>query len=351
MTLNNLVERDIAIDLGTDTTLLYVSGKGIRLREPTIVAVDRQDGHLIKVGEDARKMLGRTPANIVAVHPIAAGVISDYDMTAAMLRELIRRVTSFSLFKPRVLVCVPGSISGVEERAIMDAVIEAGGRKVYLIQSSVATAVGAGLDVNRPDGHLIIDIGGGTTECAVVSLNGVVESESIKTAGAAFDEAIVKYVRRKHNLLIGSRTAEELKKSIGCVKERPEVGYEEVKGRCLMTGLPRNVTINSDEMVEALAEPTEIILEAIHMVLERTPPELVGDISENGVVLSGGGSLLYGMDKLVSERTGIPAHVVDDALSCTAYGAGRMLSRLDAMRDGMMNFARRRQLDTGTGKK
>ena len=345
------VERDIAVDLGTDTTILYVSGKGIRLREPTVVTVDRQDGHLVMVGEDARKTLGRTPANIVAVHPIAAGVISDYDMTAAMLRELIRRVTSFSLFKPRVLVCVPGSISGVEERAIMDAVIEAGGRKVYLIQSSVATSVGAGLDVNRPDGHLIIDIGGGTTECAVVSLNGVVESESIKTAGAAFDEAIVKYVRRKHNLLIGSRTAEELKKSIGCVKERPEVGYEEVKGRCLMTGLPRNVTINSDEMVEALAEPTEIILEAIHMVLERTPPELVGDISENGVVLSGGGSLLYGMDKLVSERTGIPAHVVDDALSCTAYGAGRMLSRLDAMRDGMMNFARRRQLDTGTGKK
>ena len=351
MTLNNLVERDIAIDLGTDTTLLYVSGKGIRLREPTIVAVDRQDGHLIKVGEDARKMLGRTPANIVAVHPISAGVISDYDMTAAMLKELIRRVTSFSLFKPRVLVCVPGSISGVEERAIMDAVIEAGGRKVYLVQSSVATAVGAGLDVNRPDGHMIIDIGGGTTECAVVSLNGVVESESIKTAGASFDEAIVKYVRRKHNLLIGSRTAEELKKSIGCVKERPEVGYEEVKGRCLMTGLPRNVTINSDEMVEALAEPTEIILETVHMVLERTPPELVGDISENGVVLSGGGSLLYGMDKLVSERTGIPAHVVDDALSCTAYGAGRMLSRLDSMRDGMMNFARRRQLDNGPGSK
>ena len=341
------VERDIAVDLGTDTTILYVSGKGIRLREPTIVAVDRQDGRLINVGEDARKMLGRTPANIAAVHPISAGVISDYDMTAAMLRELIRRVTSFSLFKPRVLVCVPGGISGVEERAIMDAVIEGGGRKVYLVQSAVATAVGAGLDVNRPDGHMIIDIGGGTTEAAVVSLNGVVVSESIKVAGAAFDEAIVKYIRRKHNLLIGSRTAEDLKKSIGCIKERPEVGSEEVMGRCLMTGLPRSVTMNSDEMVEALTEPVETIMETIHMVLERTPPELVGDISENGVVLSGGGSLLYGLDKLVTERTGIPAHVVDDALSCTAYGAGRMLSRLDSMKDGMMNFARRRQLDTG----
>ena len=349
MPFNNLVERDIAIDLGTDTTLLYVSGKGIRLREPTLVTVDKQTGHLIKVGEEARKMLGRTPANIVVVHPIAAGVISDYDMTAAMLRELIRRVTNFSLFKPRVLVCVPGSISGVEERAILDAVIEAGGRKVYLVPSTVATAIGAGLDVNRPDGHMIVDIGGGTTEAAVVSLNGVVESESIKTAGAAFDEAIVKYIRRKHNLLIGARTAEELKKSIGCVKERPEVGYEEINGRCLMTGLPRSVTINSDEMVEALAEPAEIILETIHMVLERTPPELVGDVSENGVVLSGGGSLLYGMDSLISERTGIPSHVVDDVLSCTAYGAGRMLSRLDSMQDGMMNFARRRQLDSGAG--
>lgn len=340
-----LVERDIAIDLGTDTTLFYVSGKGIRLREPTIVAVDKQDGRMLKVGEDARKMLGRTPANIVAVRPIASGVISDYDMTSAMLRELIRRVTSFSLFKPRVLVCVPGSISGVEERAILDAVIEAGGRKVYLVQSAVATAVGAGLDVNRPDGHMVVDIGCGTTEAAVVSLNGVVESESIKIAGEAFDEAIIKYIRRKHNLLIGSRTAEELKKSIGCVKERPDVVYEEVKGRCLMTGLPRSVTINSDEMVEALSEPVETILETIHMVLERTPPELVADISENGIVLSGGGSLVYGMDKLITERTGIDAHVVDDALSCTAYGAGRMLSRLDYMKDGMVNFARRRQLD------
>ena len=341
------VERDIAIDMGTNNTLLYVSGKGSRLREPTIVAVDRQTGQISGVGESARKAMGRTPANLVVVHPISAGVISDYDMTAAMLRDLIRRVTNFSLFKPRVLVCVPGGISGVEERAIMDAVIEAGGRKVYLVQSAVATAVGAGLDVNRADGHMIIDIGGGTTEAAVVSLNGVVVSESIKIAGTAFDEAIVKYIRRKHNLLIGPTTAEELKKTIGCIKEKPEVVYEDVKGRCLMTGLPRTITVNSDEMVEALSEPVETIMETVHMVLERTPPELVADISENGVVLSGGGSLLYGLDKLVTERTGIPAHVVDDALSCTAYGAGRMLSRLDSMRDGMMNFARRRQMDVG----
>ena len=328
--LSSIIEKDIAIDLGTDTTILYVAGIGIRLREPTVVTIDRTTGRVLKVGEDARKMLGRTPGNLVSVHPIAAGVISDYDMTCEMLREFIRRVTSFSLFRSRVLVCVPGSITGVEERAIVNAVIEAGGRKVYLVPSAVPTAVGAGLDVNRADGHMII---------------GVVESESIKTAGAAFDEAIVKYVRRKHNLLIGIRTAEELKKSIGCVKERPEVSYEEVKGRCLMTGLPRTITLNSDEMVEALAEPTETILETVHMVLERTPPELVADISENGIVMSGGGSLLYGIDRLVTERTGIEAHVADDALSCTAYGAGRMLSRLDSMTDGMQNFARQRQLD------
>ena len=338
------VERDIAIDLGSDNTLVYVSGKGIRLREPTIVAVDRQDGRMLKIGEEARKMLGRTPANVVVVHPITAGVISDYDMTTVMLRELIKRITSFSLFKPRVLVCVPGSISGVEERAILDAVIEAGGRKVYLVESALATAVGAGLDVSRANGHMIVDIGGGTTEAAVVSHDGVVQAESIKTAGAAFDEAIIKYIRRKHNLLIGARTAEELKKSIGCVKPRPEIGYEEVKGRCLMTGLPRTITINSDEMVEALEEPMEMILEAVHMVIERTDPELVGDISENGIVLSGGGSLLYGIAQLITERTGIEAHVVDDALSCTAYGAGRMLSRLNNRQDGMINLARKRQM-------
>ncbi len=338
------VERDIAIDMGTDTTLVYVSGKGIRLREPTVVAVDRVEGRMLKVGEDARKMLGRTPANIVAVHPIANGVISDYDMTTLMLRELIRRITSFSLFKPRVLMCVPGSITGVEERAVIDSCIEAGGRKVYLVESAVATAVGAGLDVSRPDGHMILDIGSGTTEAAVVSLGGVVESESIKTAGASFDDAIIKYIRRKHNLLIGPRTAEDLKKSIGCVRPRPEVGYEEVKGRCLMTGLPRTVTVNSDEMVEAMEEPADTILETAHMVLERTPPELVADISENGIVMSGGGSMLFGMDKLLTERTGIPAHVVDDALSCTAYGAGRMLSRINSMSEGMINLARRKQM-------
>lgn len=337
-------ERDIAIDLGTMTTRIYVRGRGIRLREATLVAMDRTNGRLLRIGEEAKKMLGRTPANIVPVHPIVAGVISDYDMTARMLKEFISRITSFSLFKPRVLICVPASITGVEERAIIDAAIEAGARKVYLLEDSLATAVGAGIDINKANGHLIIDIGSGTTEVAVVSLGGVVECESIKTAGMSFDEAIVRYVRKKHNLLIGLRTAEELKQSIGCVYPRPEISYEDVKGRCLVTGLPRTVTISSSDMIEALEEPAAQILEAIHMVLERTPPELVGDVSQNGIVLAGGGSLLCGIDKLVAERTGIETILVDDALSCTAYGAGRMLQNLNDMNEGMINLARRKRI-------
>lgn len=337
-------ERDIAIDLGTMTTIIYVRGHGIRLREASLVAMDRTNGRILRIGEDAKKMLGRTPANIVPVHPIVSGVISDYDMTARMLRDFISRITSFSLFKPRVLICVPASITGVEERALIDAAIEAGARKVYLLETSLATAVGAGIDINKADGHMIIDIGSGTTEAAVVSLGGVVECESIKTAGMAFDEAIVRYVRRKHNLVIGLRTAEELKQSIGCVYPRPEVTYEEVKGRCLATGLPRSVTISSTDMIEALEEPVAQVLEAVHMVLERTPPELAADVSQNGIVLSGGGGQLWGMDKLIEERTGISTILVDDALSCTAYGAGRMLQNLDEMNEGMINLARRKQV-------
>lgn len=337
-------ERDIAIDLGTMTTRIYVRGRGIRLREATLVAMDRTNGRLLRIGEEAKKMLGRTPANIVPVHPIVAGVISDYDMTARMLKDFISRITSFSLFKPRVLICVPASITGVEERALIDAAIEAGARKVYLLEDSIATAVGAGIDINKADGHLVMDIGSGTTEVAVVSLGGVVECESIKTAGMSFDEAIVRYIRKKHNLLIGLRTAEELKHSIGCVYPRPEVLREEIKGRCLVTGLPRAVTVTSTEMIEALEEPLNQVLEAVHLVLERTPPELVGDVSHNGIVLSGGGCLLWGLDKVIAERTGIDTILVDDPLSCTAYGAGRMLQNLNDMNEGMINLARHRRV-------
>ncbi len=337
-------ERDIAIDIGTASSQVFVQGKGITLREPTVLAVDRNNGKLLKIGSDAQKMLGRTPANIVAIHPIVAGVISDYDMTELFLADLVKRVTSFSLFKPRIIVCVPSSITGVEERAIIDAAIEAGARKVYLLETAVAAALGAGMDISKPDGHMILDIGSGTTEAAVVSLGGIVECESIKTAGIAFDEAIVRYIRRKHNLLIGMRTAEELKQHIGCVFPRQEMTFEEVKGRCLMTGLPRTVSISSNDMIEALEEPLEKLLETIHMVLERTPPELVADISVNGIVMSGGYSLIWGLDKLITSRTGIEAVVVDDPLACAAYGAGKMLRELGNMQEGMINLARRKQM-------
>lgn len=337
-------ERDIAIDLGTSSIIVYVSGKGVTLREPTVVAVDKHSGKLLKVGEDAQKMLGRTPANVVSIYPILNGVISDYDMTVRMLSQLIQRVTSSSMFKPRVIICVPGSISGVEERATIDAGIEAGARKVYLVESSVAAALGAGADVSKPDGNLVVDIGGGTTEVGVVSLSGVVESESIKTAGDAFDEAIVKYIRRKHNLLIGLRTAEEAKLHISSAYPVQDPRTEEVKGRCLMTGLPRAVTIDTNDVAEALVDPITEILDAIQSVLERTPPELVADISQNGIVLCGGGSLVPGVDRLINAKTGIKVRTMDDPVSCVAYGAGKMLGRLNEMDDGMINLARRRQM-------
>ena len=339
-----IFERDIAIDVGTSTTLVYAQGKGVVLREPTVVAVDKHTGQLLKVGQEAQKMLGRTPANIVAIHPIRSGVISDYDMTVAMLMEFVKKVTSFSLFKPRMLITVPGNITGVEERAMIDATVEAGARKVYLAEASLATATGAGVDIAKPDGHLVIDIGSGKTDVAVVSLGGVVESRSIKTAGTAFDEAIVRYIRKKHNVVIGLRTAEELKHSIGGIIRREDNGVEEVKGRCLATGMPKTVNVSSTELADVLAEPTKKVLEAVHVVLERTPPELVGDIARNGIIMSGGGSMLYGLDKLIAHDTGISTILVDDALSCTAYGAGRMLSNLDNMEDGMINIARKRQL-------
>ena len=337
-------ERDMAVDMGTSATLIYSQDKGVILREPTVVAVDKYTGQLLKTGQEAQKMLGRTPANIVAIHPISSGVINDYDMTVRMLQELISRITSFSLFKPRVIICVPGSISGVEERAVCDAAIEAGARKVYLLESAVAVAMGAGIDISQPDGHMVIDIGSGTTEVAVVSLGGVVECESIKTAGDCFDEAIVRYVRRKHNVLIGQRTAEELKRSIGTVMPNPEIGVEEVKGRDVVTGLPKVVKVSSNELIEVFKEPVLLIMEAIHNTLERTPPELVGDLNVNGIVMSGGGSLINGLDRLVERSTGIRTVVVDDAASCAAYGAGKMLNHLNTMQDGMLNFSRKRQM-------
>lgn len=340
----NIVEKDIAVDMGTSTTLLFEQGKGIAAREPTVLSVNRMDGRMSQVGQAAEKMLGRSPANLVLIHPVSGGVISDYEMAALMLKELVSRVTSFSLFKPRMLACVPSSITGVEERAMIDAAIEAGARKVYLLETAVATAMGAGIDISKPEGHMVIDIGGGTTEIAVISANGVVECESIKVAGASFDEAIVKYVRRKHNMLIGLGAAEAVKQSIGCVMQRKDLGVEEIKGRSLANGLPKTASISSNELIEAFVEPMNRILDGIHTVLERTPPELVGDLDKNGIIMAGGGSQIYGIDRLIERSTGIRTVVVDDPVSCAAYGAGKMLKHLDEMTDGMRNFYRMRQL-------
>lgn len=338
--------RDIGIDLGTASVLVYVQGKGVVLREPSVVAIDKTTGRLLKVGAEARKMLGRTPGNIVALRPLRDGVISDYDMTERMLKEFIKKAAPVRIFKPRVVICVPSGITEVEERAVIDAGIHAGARKVYLIEEPVAAAIGAGIDIAKPEGHLVVDIGGGTTDIAVISLSGVVESTSIKIAGDAFDESIIKYIRRKHNLLIGSRTAEEIKIALGCVFPRSEEATMEVTGHDQMVGLPRTITVSSTEMIEAFEEPSQRIVDAIHSVLERTPPELVADISANGIVMTGGGSLIWGFDKLIESHTGIETHVADDAISCVAYGTGKSLAHIGSMQDGTMNLSRRKQMNS-----
>ena len=337
--------KDIGIDLGTASVLVYVKGKGIVLNEPSVVAMDKNTGKLLKVGEEARQMLGRTPGNIVAIRPLREGVISDYDMTERMLKEFIRKVAGFMVFKPRVIICVPSGITEVEERAVVDAGIQSGCRRVYLIEEPVAAAIGAGIDITKPDGHMVVDIGGGTADIAVISLSGVVESASIKVAGDQFNEAVVKYMRRKHNILVGESTAEKMKIAIGCVYPKEEEITMDVKGRSLLTGLPQTITVSSAEMLEAFEEPAERILESIHSVLERTPPELVADVSTNGIVMTGGGSLVDGFDKLIASRTGIATSVADNAIACVAEGTGRSLDMITDMQEGTINLSRTRQVN------
>lgn len=336
--------RDIGIDLGTATVIVTVKGKGIVAREPCVVAMDKNTGRLLKVGLAAQRMLGRTPANIVALRPMKDGVISDYDMTERMLREFVRKVTSFSLVRPRILISVPSGITEVEERAVIMAGAQAGARKVHLIEEPVAAAIGAGIDVTKPEGHMVVDIGGGTTDIAVISMSGVVQSESIKVAGDAFDEAIIRYIRKKHSVLIGDLTAEDIKKKIGCVFPRPENNFVEVKGRCLLTGLPKMVSISSAEIIEAFEEVSQKILDSVHEVLENTPPELVADISENGIVITGGGSHVWGIDKLIESSTNISTVIADDPDLCVAYGVNKALDWLNQMEEGTLNLSRKRQM-------
>ena len=339
-----ILGRDIGIDLGTTSVLLSTRGKGVIMREPAVVAMDKNTGRLLNVGMAAQRMLGRTPGNIVAIRPMHEGAISDYDMTERMLKEFVRKALSFSMLKPRIIISVPSGITEVEERAVIDAGVAAGARKVYLMEAPLAAAIGAGLDITKPEGHMVIDIGGGTTDIAVLSISGVVESESLKAGGEAFDDALIKYIKRKHNVLIGENTAEELKKSIGCVFPRPETVAVEVKGRCLLTGLPRVVAISSTDVMEAFDEVTELIVEAIHNVLETTPPELVADISQNGIILTGGNCQLWGFDKLVSSRTSIATFTADDADLCVANGLGKALNWVGDMIEGTINLARKKQM-------
>lgn len=321
---------DVGIDLGTASVLVYVKGKGIVLREPSVVAVDRNTGELVAIGEQARLMLGRTPGNIIAVRPLREGVISNFHDTERMLRFFLRKVIGRRLFfKPRVVVCVPSGVTEVEKRSVIEATEEAGARHTCLIEEPIAAAIGAGLDIGEARGHMVLDIGGGTTDIAVLSLGGSVTSDSIKIAGDKFDDAMVRYVKKKYNMLIGDRTAEEIKVNIGSAFPRREEVFTEVTGRNLISGLPKTITLSSNETIEAFQEPLSRIMETVHGVLERTPPELTADIAENGICMTGGGVLLYGLDRLLTERCKIPCYVADDAISCVAIGTGRALENLD----------------------
>lgn len=323
--------QDIGIDLGTATVIAYVKGKGIVLREPSVVAIDNRTQEVLAVGQEARRMLGRTPGNIVATRPLKDGVISNYTVTEKMLKHFISKVCGKFIFAPRIMICIPSQVTEVERKAVIDAASQAGARKVYLIEEPIAAAIGAGIDISKPCGNMIVDIGGGTTDVAVISLGGSVVSTSLKVAGDKFDEAIVKYIKRKHNVIIGERTAEDLKVNIGCVYPKIQDMEMDIRGRDLTTGLPKTITIYSSEMMEALTEPAMMIVDAVHSVLEKTPPELASDISDKGIYMTGGGCLVDGLDKLLQEKTGINVMIAQDAVSCVALGTGKALDNLDSL--------------------
>lgn len=325
-----MASTDIGIDLGTASVLVYVKGKGVVLKEPSVVAFDRDTNKIKAIGEEARLMLGRTPGNIVAVRPLRQGVISDYTVTEKMIKYFIQKAVGKSLFakRPRVAVCVPSGATEVEKKAVDDATREAGARDVVIIEEPIAAAIGSGIEIAKPCGNMIVDIGGGTSDVAVISLGGTVVSESIKIAGDDFDDAIVRYMRKKHNLLIGERTAEDIKINIGTVYRRPENTSMQVRGRNLVTGLPKTITVTSEETEEALREAATQIVEAVHSVLEKTPPELAADISDRGIVLTGGGALLHGLEELIEEKTGINTMTADDPLTAVAIGTGQYVEYL-----------------------
>ncbi|MCG0239996.1 MAG: rod shape-determining protein [Firmicutes bacterium] len=332
--------RDIGIDLGTATILIYIRRKGIVLREPSVVAMERDTKKILAVGSEARRMLGRTPGNIIATRPLRDGVIADYEITLAMLRYFLDKVSGPRfLARPRVMICIPAGVTTVEKRAVLEAAHEAGARQAALIEEPLAAALGAGLDITKPNGHMVVDVGGGTCDVAVLSLGGVVRSQSIRVAGDKFDEAIARYIKREYNLLIGERTAEEIKITVATASGTRKESME-VRGRDLTTGLPKTITFTSEEAQTALREPVEAIVQAVKSVLEQTPPELLADIHERGICLTGGGALLHGLDELIARETGVPVYVAEDPASCVAKGTGIALERFETMEDHLQVLRR-----------
>jgi len=328
----SMMSNDIGIDLGTASILVYIKGKGVVLKEPSVVAIDRDTNKIMAIGEEARLMIGRTPGNIVAVRPLRQGVISDYTITEKMLKYFISKaVGKKTLRKPRISVCIPSGATEVEKKAVEDATYQAGAREVSIIEEPIAAAIGAGIDITRPFGNMIVDIGGGTTDVAVISLGGTVVSTSIKVAGDNFDEAIMRYIRKKHNLMVGERTAEDIKIQIGTVYSAPQAKTMEVKGRDTITGLPKSVTLSSEEIKEALTDASTQIMETIHSILEKTPPELAADVAERGIVLTGGGALLGGLEELIEAETGINTIVAEEPALAVAIGTGQYMELMSKM--------------------
>lgn len=325
--------RDMAVDLGTANTLVHVKGKGIVLVEPSVVAFDKQSGKILAVGTEAKRMIGRTPGNIVAIRPLKDGVIADFDVTEAMLRHFIQKVHNRRwAVRPRVVICVPSGVTEVEKRAVYEATMQAGAREAFLIEEPVAAAIGAGLPIQEPAGNMVVDIGGGTTEVAVISLGGIVCSASIRIGGDEFDEAIIQHVKKEYNVMIGERTAEEIKIEIGSAYPLPEEEDVEVRGRDILTGLPKNIILSSEEVRTAIEEPLTSIITAIKSTLEKTPPELSSDIMDRGIVMTGGGSLLRGLDERIRQETGMPVHVTEDPLICVVVGSGKALQEIQTLR-------------------
>ncbi|AEM78413.1 rod shape-determining protein MreB [Thermoanaerobacter thermohydrosulfuricus] len=325
--------RDIGIDLGTATTLVYVQGKGIVLREPSVVAMRTDSKTILAVGEEAKKMVGRTPGNIIAIRPMRDGVIADFDITKAMLDHFISKVNPRKgLFRPRVIVGIPSGVTEVEKRAVIEAALQAGAKEAHTVEEPMAAAIGAGLPVEEPTGSMVVDIGGGTTDVAVISLGGIVTSKSLRVGGDEMDEAIINYIKREYNLMIGERTAEEIKIQIGSAFPKDKEETMDIRGRDLVSGLPKTLKITSTEILEALKDPISSIIEAIKMTLEKTPPELAADIMDRGIMLTGGGALLSGIDKLIREETGMPVQIADQPTDCVALGAGKILEESSLFR-------------------